>query len=74
VGGEEDGDVRAGFGAGFGPDGPELFGEGEGEEGFIGPAGDEVEGEGIAGGIAQGGFEGFAVEAGAGAGVLGREA
>jgi len=74
VGGEEDGDFGVGFGAGFGPDGPELLGEGEGEEWLVGPAGDEVEGEGGAGGVAQGGFKGLAVEAGGGAGVLGGEA
>ncbi len=74
VGGEEDGDVGARNGAGFGPDGPELFGECEGEEGFVGPAGDKVEGEGLAGGVLEGGFEGLEVEASAGAGILGREA
>ena len=30
-------------GAGFGPDGPEFFGEGLGEERVFGPAGDEVD-------------------------------
>ena len=74
MGGEEDGDVGLRFGAGFGPDGPEVLGEGEGEEGLVGPASDEVEGEGRAGCFFEGGLEGFAVEAGAGAGVLGREA
>ncbi len=56
-------------GAGFGPDGPELFGEGLGEERVFGPAGDEVDLHAFGGG-----HDGAAVEADAGAGVLRGEA
>ena len=70
VGGEEDGDAGARYGAGFCPGWPHAFGEGLREEGFVGPAGDEVYGEAVA----DGGHEGAAIEAGGGAGVLRREA
>ena len=69
VGGEEDGDAAAGYCAGFGPDGPEFFGEGLGEERVFGPAGDEVDLHAFGGG-----HDGAAVEADAGAGVLRGEA
>ena len=56
-------------GAGFGPDGPEFFGEGLGEEWVVGPPGDEVDLHAFGGG-----HDGAAVEADAGAGVLRGEA
>jgi hypothetical protein len=75
VGGKEDGDAAAREGAGLGPDGPEAFGEGEGEERAVGPAGDELGCEGGDTGRTGGGFEeDAAVEADAGTGVLGGEA
>ena len=70
MGGEEDGDAGASDGAGLGPGWPHAFGEGEGEQGLVGPAGDELDGELVAYGL----HEGAAVEAGAGAGVLRGEA
>ena len=56
--------------AGLGPGGPQAFGEGLGEEWFVGPSGDEVYGEAVADGF----HEGAAIEAGGGAGVLRSEA
>ena len=41
--GEEDGDAGSGLRAGFGPYGPELVGEGLGQEGMFGPSGYEVD-------------------------------
>jgi hypothetical protein len=69
VGGEEDGDAVAGFGAGLGPDGEEFFGEGVGEERMLGPSGYEVHVEAFGSG-----HDRSAIEAYAGAGVLRSEA
>ncbi len=56
--------------SGFGEDGLETLGEGLGEEGFVGPAGDELVSEGVA----CCGFECAAIKAGGSAGVLRGEA